>query len=76
MNGVFHVELDGHAIQHGLSYRKAWEFASMMQTNSDTHIAGTSTRTGEFAVKRCTCVTNEEDALYKQFRRRTVVSRP
>ena len=76
LDEVYHVTLDGHVVQHGLSYPRAMRLADDRQRKCDFHIEGTRKRTGEFQVSRCLCLIKEEDALYKQFSRRTVVVRP
>lgn len=76
LDDVYHITLDGHVIQHGLPYQKAMRIANDRQQKCDTHVEGTTKRTGEFNVSRCVCVIAEEDALYKDFSRRTVVVRP
>ena len=76
LDDVYHVTCDGHVIQHAMPYRKAMTYANLMQTNADAHIDGTRKRTSEFQVKRCHCVIQEEDALYRDSKRRTLVVRP
>ena len=73
---VFHVRCDGNPIQHAMPYKKAWDYANLLGTEGDKRTNGTKTRTSEFTVERCQCVIREEDALYKEFSRRTVVVRP
>jgi len=76
LDDVFHVVCDGNPIQHAMTYRQAWDYANLLGTEGDKRTAGTKTRTSEFRIGRCLCVLKEEDALYKEARRRTLVVRP
>ncbi len=76
MDDLYHVICDGNILQHGLTNTKAMAFAEVLGGMGDKHTNGTKTRTSEFQVKRCLCIKKEEDALYKEFRRKTVVVHP
>lgn len=69
------VVCDGNVIQRAMTERKAYAFAKLMQDQAD-YSHGTKIRNSEFQVKRDTRTIREEDGLYKEFSRRTVVVRP
>ena len=69
------VTCDGKPIQRAMTRRKADEFCELMQQQAD-YSHGTKIRNSQFHVVRDIGVVKEEDNLYKQFSRRTVVVRP
>ena len=69
------VVCDGHPIQRAMTESRAYAFAKLMQEQAD-YSHGTKIRNAEFQVKRDTRTIHEEDSLYKDFSRRTVVVRP
>ena len=71
---IYMVTCDGRTIQHAMSQKQAHAFAEQMQQQAD-YSHGTKIRASEFQVKRDGHVIREDDALYKAFKRRTLVVR-
>lgn len=71
---IYMVTCDGRTIQHAMSKEKAYAFADLMQKQAD-YSHGTKIRASEFQVKRDGYVIKEDDRLYKDFSRRTLVVR-
>ena len=72
---TYMVTCDGHPIQRCMTKEKAYAFAALMQAQAD-YSHGTKIRNSEMQVQRDHGTICEEDGLYKEFARRTLVVRP
>lgn len=72
---TYMVTCDGNPIQRCLTKEKAYAYAELMQAQAD-YSHGTKIRNSEMQVTRDHGVIREEDDLYKQCARRTLVVRP
>ena len=71
---IYMVTCDDRTIQHAMSKAQAFAYAETMQRQAD-YSHGTKIRNSQFEVKRDGHVIREDDALYKEFNRRTLVVR-
>jgi hypothetical protein len=69
------VTCDDRPVQRAMSRSKADAFCELMQQQAD-YSHGTKIRNSRWDVKRDVGVIQEEDALYKAGKRRTLVVRP
>ena len=69
------VTCDDRPIQRAMTRRRADAFCELMQRQAD-YSHGTKIRNSRFDVKRDLGVIREEDVLYKECSRRTVVVHP
>ena len=72
---VYMVLCDGNPVERALSRRAADRYCEQMQSHAD-YSHGTKIRNSEFRVVKDTQCLKTDDALYKEFRRRTMVVRP
>ena len=72
---TYMVTCDGNPIQRCMTKEKAYAFANLMQAQAD-YSHGTKIRNSEIQVQRDHSTILEEDGLYKEFSRRTLVVRP
>lgn len=71
---IYMVICDDRTIQHAMSKKQAFAFAEQMQQQAD-YSHGTKIRNSQFEVKRDGQIIREDDALYKAYKRRTLIQR-